>query len=83
MHTDEFNYIHFSKRQMPDHTGGSSAYYITRFGCVPKTGATTLEIIRQYNRPTPVQNLFCAIDTQVIRRIKRYSKLIYYKVIGR
>ena len=83
MHTDEFNYIHFSKRQMPDHTGGSSAYYITRFGCVPKTGATTPEIIRQYNRPTPVQNLFCAIDTQVIRRIKRYSKLIYYKVIGR
>ena len=81
MHTDEFNYIHFSKRQMPDHTGGSSAYYITRFGCVPKTGATTPEIIRQYNRPTPVQNLFCAIDTQVIRRIKRYSKLIYTKLM--
>lgn len=83
MHTDEFNYIHFSNRVMPDHTNGSSAYYITRFGFVPKLGETSIEIIKKYNNPTPVRNLFCSIDTQVIRRIKRYSKLIFYKLLGR
>lgn len=80
MNTDEFNYIHFSHRSLEDKTDGSNSFYITRFGCIKKDGETTLDIIKKYNAPTPVQNIFCAINTQIIRRIKRYFKLMYYKI---
>lgn len=80
MNTDEFNYIHFSHRSPEDKTDGADSFYITRFGCIKKDGETTLDIIKKYNAPTPVQNIFCAINTQIIRRIKRYFKLMYYKI---
>jgi len=80
MNTDEFNYIHFSHRSPEDKTDGADSFYITRFGCIKKDGKSTLDIIKKYNAPTPVQNIFCAVNTQIIRRIKRYFKLMYYKI---
>lgn len=80
MNTDEFNYIHFSHRSLEDKTDGSNSFYITRFGFIKKDGEATLDIIKKYNAPTPVQNIFCAINTQIIRRIKRYFKLMYFKI---
>lgn len=78
--TDEFNYIHFSHRHPEDKTQGSNSFYITRFGCIKKNGKTTLDDIKKYNSPTPVQNIFCSINTQVIRRIKRLFSFIKSKV---
>ena len=78
--TDEFNYIHFSHRNMPDKTNGSNSFYITRFGFVDKTGETTADIINELNAPTPIKDISCEFNTQVIRRIKRYSKLAYLKI---
>lgn len=76
MNTDEFNYIHFSHRNPEDKTQGSDAFYITRFGFIKKDGEATLDIIKKYNAPTPFQNIFCRVNTQIIRRIKRLSKYI-------
>ncbi len=83
IHTDEFNYIHFSHRTIPDKTNGSDSFYITRFGFMEKQSDTTLEVIKRLNAPTPVQNVFCSFQTQVIRRIKRYSKLAALKLMGK
>lgn len=69
--TDEFSYIHFSHRDMPDKTNGATSYYVTRFGCIEKTGKTTADVIKELNNPTPVRNIFCWVDCQIIRRIKR------------
>lgn len=80
MNTDEFNYIHFSHRSPEDKTNGADSFYITRFGCFPKNGEATLEIIKKYNAPTPVQNIFCWVNTQVIRRINRLFKFIKSKL---
>lgn len=78
--TDEFNYIHFSHRNLEDKTNGCSSFYITRFGFIEKSGETTAEAIKRYNNPTPVQNIFCSINTQFIRRVKRYSKYVFCKI---
>ena len=78
--TDEFNYIHFSHRKMEDKTNGSDSFYITRFGFIEKNSKTTLETIKELNAPTPIENIFCSINTQIIRRIKRSFKLIYTKI---
>ncbi len=80
INTDEFNYIHFSHRQPEDKTQGSNNFYITRFGCIKKDGDVTLDIIRQYNAPTPVQNVFCWVNTQVVRRIGRILKYVKSKI---
>lgn len=80
MNTDEFNYIHFSHRSLEDKTQGSDSFYITRFGCIKKDGDTSFDIIKKYNAPTPVQNVFCWINTQVIRRIQRILKYIKSKI---
>ena len=81
--TNEYNYIHFSHRRMPDKTNGSDSFYITRFGFIPKRGKTSLDIIKKYNAPTPIQNIFCSFQTQVIRRVKRYSELVILKLTGK
>lgn len=80
INTDEFNYIHFSHRQPEDKTQGSDNFYITRFGCIKKDSDVTLDIIRQYNAPTPVQNVFCWVNTQVVRRIGRILKYVKSKI---
>lgn len=80
MHTDEFNYIHFSHRKMPDLTNGASSFYITRYGFIEKNGQTSMDTIKQLNAPTPFKNVFCWLNTQIIRRIIRYSKLLISKL---
>lgn len=50
---DEFNYIHFSKRVMPIPDDISeNAFYITRYGVIPKTGEVTLADIERLNSST-------------------------------
>lgn len=79
---DEFNYIHFSHRNLPDKTNGNkNSFYITRFGFIEKKGETTLELIKELNAPTPVQNIFCSLNTQVIRRIRRIFKYLYTRLL--
>lgn len=56
----EFNYIHFSRRQMtrnnlPDHC---DAYYITNRGLFEKTGSVTLADIQRYNPHEPLAEWF-------------------------
>lgn len=77
--TDEFNYIHLSHRVMPDKTNGSECFYITRFGFIEKNDKTDLKMIKKLNSPTPIQNIFCSVNTQVIRRIIRICKFILSK----
>lgn len=79
LRTDEFNYIHFSHRKIPDKTNGSSSYYITRFGFIQKSEETTLETIKKLNAPTPIQNSLLYVKIQIIRRIKRILKLLFTK----
>lgn len=71
MITEEFNYIHFSHRNIPDKTNGSDSYFITRFGFIEKSAETTIDDIKRLNAPTPVQDIYCSLNTQVIRRVKR------------
>lgn len=73
--TEEFNYIHFSHRKFIDKTNDSNSFYITRFGFVEKKSKTSLDDIKKLNAPTPVHNVFCSINTQIIRRIKRLINL--------
>lgn len=50
--TDEFMYIHFRSRpnfEINDELITAEAFYITRFGFVPKKGATTIDIINELN----------------------------------
>lgn len=77
--TDEFNYIHFSHRNIPDKTNGSDNFYITRFGFIKKDSDTTLETIKKLNAPTPIQNIFCYVNVQITRRIKRIIKYLMKK----
>lgn len=78
--TDEFNYIHFSHRKMEDKSNGSNSFYITRFGFIEKDSDTTFETIKKLNAPTPIGDIFCSINTQVIRRIKRVLRFLYTKI---
>ncbi len=77
--TDEFNYIHFSHRKMPDKTNGKNAFYITEHGFIEKTSNTSLQTIKELNAPTPLQNIYYTINTQIIRRLIRIFK--YFKSI--
>ncbi len=52
--TEEFNYIHFSSRSLPDKTDGCRAFYITNSGFYPKNEKVTKEIIEKYNPLSPV-----------------------------
>lgn len=79
INTDEFNYIHFSNRNIPNKTNGSENYYITRFGFLAKNSDTTLDIIKKLNGPTPIQNIYYYIKIQIIRRIKRIIKYLVKK----
>lgn len=50
--TDEFMYIHFRSRpnfEINDELLSVNAFYITRFGFVPKKGSTTIDIINKFN----------------------------------
>lgn len=54
--TDEFIYIHFRSRpnfSINEDVLNANAFYITRFGFIPKLGQTTKDIIRKYN-PCPL-----------------------------
>lgn len=52
LHEEEYQYIHFKKRanfEVKFDTDKENAFYITKYGFIPKHGAVTEEIIGKYN----------------------------------
>lgn len=74
--TQEFNYIHFSSRKMPDNTKGANSFYITNTGFYPKQGAATREIIAKYNPPTPLKDKAVAAKRKKEDAVRKLNKII-------
>lgn len=74
MKTQEFNYIHFSSRKMPDNTNGCENFYITNKGFFQKSEKTTKEIIEKYNHFSPAKDKITALKwrkNDAIRKVKK------------
>ncbi len=82
--TDEFNYIHFSKRKMPIH-GDAEAYYVTNKGLFPKSGEVTAEDFDKYNSSTEKEERertrICIKNSRREKR-KYYLGLLKKKIFG-
>lgn len=77
IYTDEYNYIHFSSRKMPDHTNGYKNFYITNKGFFPKNEDVTLDIINKYNPVSPFADKLTYYKWRkkdAIRKIKKILK---------
>lgn len=77
---EEFCYIHFKKR--PNFTisfdeKNTDAFYITMFGFIPKSRAQTIDIIKKYNPPQPVEELLITIKYEIARITKNILRPLY------
>ncbi len=74
--TDEYNYIHFSSRKMPDHTNGSDNFYITNKGFFPKNEKVTLQIINKYNPQSPISDRLTYLKWRKNDAVRKIKKII-------
>lgn len=72
----EFNYIHFSSRKMPDYTNGADSFYITNTGFYPKNEEVTKEIIEKYNPLTPIKDNLTFIKWRKNDAVRKIKKII-------
>ena len=75
LHTDEFNYIHFQKRNMEDICkSDAKCFLITNKGFIEYNDYITIETIKEYNNKTPFRDLSYRIlsyKKRIINKIKK------------
>ncbi len=81
IHQDEFNYIHFSKRKMPNHgvSENSNSFFITNRGLFPKNGPVVFEDFDRYNPHEP--KLEARRSRECKRQARKNKNQYYLKII--